>query len=104
MKERFILRIGFCLLAYLIALSIFNKPSISFEEAAQIAEKVTPISDGYHISQISGRNNWSFLFATNPVYRFNVIAIKTESGFQHREYKVEIDAKTKEVVEIKEIN
>lgn len=104
MKERFILRIGFLLLAYLIVLSIFNKPSISFQEAVQIAEKVTPISDGYHISQISGRNNWSFHFNTNPVYRLNVIAINTESGTQHIKYIVEIDAKTKDVVEIKEIN
>jgi hypothetical protein len=102
MKERFILRIGFFLLAYLIVLSIFNTPSISFQEAAQIAEKVTPISDGYRISQIGGRNNWSFLFNTNPVYRLNVITIKTESGYLHRKFKFEIDSKT--VLEIKEIN
>ncbi|MGM0885239.1 MAG: hypothetical protein ACQEXQ_29875 [Bacillota bacterium] len=104
MKGRLVYLIIVCLLAYFIALSIFNKPSISYLEAGQIAEKITPISDGYRISQINGGLNWSFLFITNPVYRFNVITVKTESGFQHKEYKVEIDANTKDVVEIKEIN
>ncbi|WP_054024934.1 PepSY domain-containing protein [Bacillus sp. FJAT-28004] len=103
MKGRVFLLIGTCLLIYMIALFKFNQTSIPSQEAIQIAKKATPISDGYRISQIGVRISWSFTFLNDPVYNFNVFTVKYEPGFQVREYKIKVNAETKDVIEIKEI-
>ncbi|SFE60517.1 hypothetical protein SAMN05216378_3698 [Paenibacillus catalpae] len=103
MKRTLIILFGFFLCSYFFALFIFNKPSVTYQEAVQIAVKTTPMTEGYRISQIEGGINRSFILDTNPSYRFIVITVKTESGLQHKEYKIKIDGKTKEILGIEAI-
>jgi uncharacterized membrane protein YkoI len=90
-------------IVYFFSIFRFNKVTLTLDDAYEIAKKNTPPSNEYRISQLSGELNWSFLLYNNPSYEIQIVTVKFSPSIQNLYYEIIIDAKTGDILEIKQI-
>jgi predicted small secreted protein len=104
LKRRILIIVVIVAILYFFSIIRFNKVTLTLDDAYKIAQKNTPLSNEYRISQLSGEVKWSFLFYNNPAYKIQIVTVKINPSFQNLHYQIIIDAKTGDILEVKQIS